>query len=223
METRRTHRKLYDDLAVKLKLWEDHYGDMPGITDHDYRKTFIEQIISSLRRIEYITQIQNRSIDPERSNPHSPLFDPLRSAILMAKKGDTDEAIWTVFIATHFGRHIADGWKLAANVYGSFGEGPTWSSDTYRADKKGFEAMLQKNLAKLQDKHISGRYSNHRQYQSKNPISIATTFRTFSEWQFSEETFAQKIRGIHKKRAKTQKRFLTSCITALKASLDLDG
>lgn len=58
--------------------------------------------------------------------------------------------------------------------------------------------MLQSNSANLGDPCIAGRYSNHRQYVSRSPHSIAKTFRGAAEWLFEYGSFADKIRNIHK-------------------------
>lgn len=81
-------------------------------------------------------RIKQGDISPERGNPFSNLFDPIRAAVLHMRNGDYDQAVWMTFIQTHFGKHHSDGWKLSANVYGSFGSGPVWTYENYRTDRK---------------------------------------------------------------------------------------
>ena len=57
--------------------------------------------------------------------------------------------------------------------------------------------MLNSNQAKLDNVQISGRYSNHRQYQSKAASSIARIFQSFFSWQVSDGSFLNKIRRLH--------------------------
>lgn len=156
--------------------------------------------MSSLRRIEYVRVIRRRHISEDRCNPHNGAFDPLKAAALLGRRGERDEAVWMAFIATQFGRHQDDGWRLAANIMGSFGEGPVWTAANYGRARENFDAMLRKNEQALSDKLRSGRYSNHRQYQSKKPHSISLTFSSFYEWQFSHGGFWELLRLIHEQR-----------------------
>ena len=170
-----------------------------GITDPVARSTLVEQMISSLRRIEYIREFRRRAdISPERINPHSPLFDPLKGAYYLNTKGLRDEGMWLAFVGTHFGKHALDGWKLAANVMGSFGQGPVWTLEHYDAASVQFEAMLAAHETDLKSKTSSGRFSNHRQYQSKKSEKIGLVFSTFYEWLAGPGGIDQRVRSIHK-------------------------
>lgn len=193
------HRDRGNDLLEGLDRYEKENGSLPGLSDPEYRRTLVAQMVSSLRRIEYISVVRQRSMSSQRSDPQSPLFDPLRAALADAHRGKLDEAVWTTFVATHFGKHISDGWKLAANVYGSFGHGPTWTAAEYTKDPAGFENMLQQRSAELRNSKQSGRFSNHRRYQSKDPSNIARTFSTYHQWQFRNGGFDAKIRDIHRR------------------------
>jgi hypothetical protein len=62
----------------------------------------------------------------------------------------------------------------------------------------------------------SGRYSNHRQYQSKAPEVIDRTFRSFYDWQFSKGGFSQLIRAVHEAHGQNP----TEAFDALYRSLD---
>jgi hypothetical protein len=193
------HRNRHQDLLNGLSLYEAAHGPLPGIAIPVWRETLVAQIISSLRRIEFIRSLHDKTIDDRRPDPSSPLFDPLQGSLLLSRKGEADEAIWLVFVGTHFGKHLRDGWKLAASVFGSFGNGPVWTAARYGADPKQFEDVLDSARAKLVDPRQSGRFSNHRQYQSKKPAVIARVFRSFHDWQFDNGSFDAKVRLIHRK------------------------
>ena len=192
------HKYKASEILSGLSRFESEIQRLPGISDPRSRHTFAMQIISSLRRVEYIRSISNRSINANRCIPTSALFDPLRAAALLSRRRDFDEAVWMTFIATHFGKHLHDGWKLAANVTGSFGDGPIWTAALYNTDRLHFEKMLKNNQINLNNPAVSGRYSNHRQYQSKNSNSIARVFQTFFDWQFAEGGFLNKINHTHR-------------------------
>lgn len=193
------HRDRQAELLAGLAAYEAQFGALPGIAEPAARVTLVEQMISSLRRIDYIRGFRDRPImSPERTNPHSSLFDPLKGAYYLDKKGARDEAVWIAFIGTHFGKHAQDGWKLAANVMGSFGQGPVWTLEQYGAHTTQFKAMLAAHEADLKSKIISGRFSNHRQYQSKKIDKISLVFSTFHEWLTGCGGINARVRLIHK-------------------------
>jgi hypothetical protein len=100
---------------------------LSGVEDVDARSVLVEQIVESLRRIEFVHFVRDEKTDPRRADPQSELFDPIRAAAFRMKKGEFDEAFWLVFLAIHFGKHVKHGWALARAVYsGSHGGVWTW-------------------------------------------------------------------------------------------------
>lgn len=194
-----THRDRGEALQVGLQQYQTDVAPLPGIAQEEARRAFIDQMISSLRRIEYVRGYRTRSVSPDRTDPHSPLFDPLKGAFFLGQRGRLEEAVWMTFVATHFGKHIEDGWKLASNVMGSFGRGPVWTAKCYGQRPGDFFAMLTTHQADLRSAVVSGRYSNHRQYQSKNAANIARVFAAFHDWQFAVGDFDARLRQIHRK------------------------
>jgi hypothetical protein len=193
-------RDRHSELLSSLAKYEASKQSLPGIRKAAHREAWVQQIISSLRRIEFISVMHQRDVAPNRIDPHSPLFDPLKGAVFLMRKGEIDEAIWLTFIATHFGKHASDGWILAANVFGSFGKGPIWTFERYTKLRGKFELMLKSNQLALSDPNISGRFSNHRQYQSKKAELIAHVFQTFHSWMSGGGGLISQIREIHKKK-----------------------
>ncbi|MBN9360691.1 MULTISPECIES: hypothetical protein [unclassified Devosia] len=194
------HRDRHAELLEGLAAYEADHGQLPGIADPAARKTLVEQMVSSLRRVEYVHGFRHRpAMSLRRVDPHSTLFDPLKGAFYLGSKGKRDEAVWIAFVGTHFGKHAKDAWKLAANVMGSFGQGPIWNAERYGAHTADFEAMLVAHQHDLKSKAISGRFSNHRQYQSKKPEKIAKVFATFHEWLTATDGINARVRQIHEK------------------------
>jgi len=140
-----------------------HHGTvrrLPGVARTEARDTLAWQMVASLRRLDYTRLLKQRPIDPARADPASPLFDPERAAILYARNGKLDEAIWLVFLATHFGKHARSGWQRLREVYaGSNGRQWTWAA--YSADPAAFRRWLGRHEA-----HIGGGFGNHRKYAS---------------------------------------------------------
>ena len=195
---RGAHRARGARLLAGLRQYENEVAPLPGIAQPEARETLIEQMISSLRRIEYLRAFRDRPIVPARMDSHSPFFDPLKGAYYLGLRGHRDEAVWMTFVATHFGKHVDDGWKLAANVMGSFGNGPVWTAHHYGGHADAFSTMLARHQGDLSDPTISGRFSNHRQYQSKNATIIAQVFATYHHWQFAQGGFDGLIRQVHR-------------------------
>lgn len=193
------HRNRLQDILNRLGEYERVHGPLTGIREENRRQCLGEQIVSSLRSIEYIRQLHLRNIHANRGNPCSNMFDPIKAAMRLNRQGHFDEAIWLTFVQTHFGKHELDGWKLAGNIYGSFGDGPIWTFEAYSAELGEFEAMLLRKEASLLDKVVAGRFSNHRKYQSKKPPNIAKTFRTFHTWQTEFGGFRDRLINTHER------------------------
>lgn len=191
------HKNRINEFLGKIGQIDAQFGPLPGIATADRRKCWAQQIVSSLRRISYTDALLMRSVDAARCNPYSDIFDPVRGALHFQRMGQLDEAVWLTFILTHFGKHAVDEWKLAANIYGSFGAGPIWTFAQYTADPTGFDNMLLANSGQLADASVSGSFSNHRKFQSKKPQAIAKTFRTYYQWQTEFGGFRDRMIATH--------------------------
>ncbi len=173
------HKDRIDEFVVKIGLIDKQFGPFPGIATAQRRCCWAQQIASSLRRIAYTDALLSRAVNVSRCDPHLDVFDPLRGALHFYRQGQLDEAVWLTFILTHFGKHAVDEWKLARNVYGSFGAGPVWTFEIYSRNADAFEGMLFANSDDLADARVSGSFSNHRKFQSKKAETIAKTFRSY--------------------------------------------
>lgn len=191
------HKARMAEILEKIEQIDQQVGPLSGITTIAKKQCWAQQILSSLRRISYTDTLLTRGVNAARRNPHSEIFDPVRGAIDLHRNGELDEAVWLVFILTHFGKSAIDEWKLAANIFGSFGVGPVWTFASYNADALAFENMLTANRDNLEDLTVSGRFSNHRKFESKKPTAIARTFRTFHDWQTEFGGFREKIIATH--------------------------
>ncbi len=191
------HKDRVGEFVEKIGEINQQFGPLPGIATAEQRLCWAQQIVSSLRRISYTDTLLSRGVDASRGDPHSGIFDPIKGALHLQRNGRLDEAVWLAFLLTHFGKHAVDEWKLAGNVYGSFGVGPVWTLAMYSADTAAFENMLIANAGNLADAGISGRFSNHRKFQSKKPEAIAKTFRTYYAWQTEFGGFRDRLIATH--------------------------
>ncbi|RUW71125.1 MULTISPECIES: hypothetical protein [unclassified Mesorhizobium] len=144
---------------------------LPGIANAEARSVLVEQLVESCRRIDFVTRVAERGISPERENPHSPIFDPIRAAILKMLNGEMDEAYWLIFLAIHFGKHSDDGWELVRNVYGRLGALPIWTWASVVANPAAFRQWMGANGNQL----AQWRFGNHRKYESLSAVSESGT------------------------------------------------
>ena len=79
--------------------------NLQGIQRPVQKSTLVEQIVESIRRIQYVSVIRQRHISPLRADPDSELFDPIKGAILFDQAGHFEDACWMVFVFVHFGKH----------------------------------------------------------------------------------------------------------------------
>jgi len=190
------------DEPILKKLEKDlmkfHKSGMPllGIVPMENRISFIRQVVDSMRRINYVAHIREADHSPDRENPLSWLFDPLKAAVISAKRGDLEEAFWRVFIATHFGKNLRTGWKLSAEVYGALGQRRPWTWLEVSGDVKGFQQWLSRNHLAL-----TGKFGNHRKYESLKPTTKGpgAVVASYVKWIESAGGHHQLIQTTEKK------------------------
>jgi hypothetical protein len=161
-------RALAQQLESGLLRFSRERRDLPGIADPEARQPLIEQFLESIHRVNYPKLISTRDISPRRADPTSELFDPLKAAISHQRKGNTDEALWLVFLFVHFGKHSLGGYRYAREIYGRLGQGGLWDWESVSADPSGFRTWLAGNVAKLRRAGVPGGFGNHRKYESLN-------------------------------------------------------
>lgn len=188
-------------LAAELRRFDKQVMALPGIHPPGYLDCLVEQLVDSLRRIEFAYRVRDGHHDPRRMDPHTPLFDPLKAAVLRLRRGEVDEAYWLVFLATHFGKHAQDGWRLAKDIYGRLGGPGVWDWATVSASPAAFRAWLAANEARLTGDGVSRRFSNHRKYESLKASSAAGTaavFESYVGWVGPPRTHQELVREVHK-------------------------
>jgi Alpha-glutamyl/putrescinyl thymine pyrophosphorylase clade 3 len=184
-------------LNTSLVKFEAEVEGLLGIKSGAARAVLVEQMIESLRRIEFVHFIRDGKIDQRRADPSSDLFDPIRAAAFRMRKGEIDEAFWLVFISTHFGKHVKFGWSLARAVYG--GDGKPWTWDRVSQNIGAFRIWLSKKEASLQANYS---FSNHRKYQSlsaHSKVGTGAVITSYVEWVAPPHTHLQMIQGFHTK------------------------
>ena len=152
-----------------------------GLGSDAARASFARQIIDSFHRVEYVERLGERAIDPQRADPQSPLFDPLKAAKLHQAQGDIDEAAWLVFMATHFGFHRRRKWEATQAVYGALGLEDPWTWLRVTGNPAGFRRWFLDNARGLEGLP----FGNHRKYESLRADAaqnLADTVASYLAW-----------------------------------------
>jgi hypothetical protein len=172
-------QKVAEKLEAELAAFSAGERHLPGIADLPARRSLAMQMVASLRRLDYTEKVRNRPISPGRANPENALFDPERAAMLHAREGRVDEAFWLIFLATHFGKHPAQGWERLRDVYSGLGTG-IWTWDRTSGDPAAFRLWLREN-----EHRIGGGFGNHRKYEtlrSGSPNGTAAVIESYINW-----------------------------------------
>lgn len=186
-------------LEAALIDFHKNMRPLPGIQTPTRRRVFLEQLLESIHRIQFIDRgvlyhrNQPRAISPDRANPSSDLFDPIKGAAFLAGQGEHDEACWLVFLFVHFGKHARTGYQLARDVYGSLGNGPRWDWDRTSSDPQGFRNWLAANQHTLKNVGTPRLFGNHRKYVSLDAHSddgTGAAFATYVDWVIPHRTHA---------------------------------
>jgi alpha-glutamyl/putrescinyl thymine pyrophosphorylase-like protein len=167
-------------LDKALECYSQTIRALPGIDSVESRRAFVAQLIESRRRVEYVRRIASRDVNAKRADPSSTFFDPLKAALHFQRSGNTNEAMWLVFLATHFGKSGQFGWDRVRAVYGSLGQGGTWNWARTSTEPVAFRNWLDANRA-----NIPGRFGNHRKYESLDAVSTTGTgqvIETYVGW-----------------------------------------
>jgi Alpha-glutamyl/putrescinyl thymine pyrophosphorylase clade 3 len=177
------------ELEAQLIAFHKEQMPLTGIVPVENILAFVDQLIDSLQRVEYVHKVRARSISPLRTDPKSELFDPVRAAIFMAESEQREEAFWLVFLATHCGRNLRTEWLLARELYGAYEDKP-WTWACVAADPAAYGEWLEDNRV-----FFAGKFGNHRKYESLKQGSRGTgvVVRTYVEWVKEHGSHAEMI------------------------------
>lgn len=160
-------------LSTKLDQALNNGLQLPGIRAIENKTTLVEQLVESIRRVDYVSAIASRNISANRIDPDSNYFDPIRAAVLNAQVGNLEEASWLVFLATHFGKASRTGWLLTKDVYGALGAGFNWTWPLVSTQPLDMSQWIANNQAELRS---GGRkFGNHRKYETLDPSKSNST------------------------------------------------
>nr|WP_255487126.1 hypothetical protein [Oceanospirillum sediminis] len=174
------NRELFNSLSSRIMEFHDRHEPLPGILHDQQLDVFVYQIIDSIRRVEFASQIGSRNDSHRRMDPNDEMFDPLKAAKLHFSDGNIDEACWLVFLATHCGKHAIDGWKLSRDIYGMSGKNIMsweWACNN--------QYYIEQWMSDHFDRSSTGRFGNHRKYEtldSSSRVSTANVLQSYIKW-----------------------------------------
>lgn len=184
-------------LRTKIGQHQARCRPLPGINTPGHLDCILAQLIDSKRRVKYAKTITAIQHDQTVKDPRNIAFNPLKAAVLHSRSGNHDEACWLVFLATHFGKHISDGWNLTKAVYGRLGAGPNWDWATTSQNVAAFRTWISQNEKALR----RFRFSNHRKYESivsAHGKGLADVVESYVNWIGPPGTHSDFVRAAHK-------------------------
>lgn len=181
---RKRETQLYQQLLQGLQYCHQQKFPLPGVQDTIQRDVYLRQLIDSIRRVRFVRVIAGRDIHPDRADGLSPIFDPIRAALLHYRAGNIDEACWLAFLFVHFGKHPLSGYRYTREFYSALGQRASWTFNAVMADTAGMRKWLDQNEQQLRRGKSRG-FGNHRKYLSlsgskKNGTGDA--FETYARW-----------------------------------------
>jgi hypothetical protein len=186
------------EFACSLRAYSANTRRLLGIQDEASVACLTRQLLDSVRRVEFVRLLGAKRYSNVVADPSSALFDPLKAAVVRLQQGNSDDAVWLVFLGVHFGKHPKDGWLLARYVYGRGGEEGLWDWASVVADLPGFRGWLETH----QDSLKRFRFSNHRKYESVSGTSANGTgnvVRTFVDWITTAGSLNALVRDAHRR------------------------
>lgn len=161
-------------------------GPVPllGIQSVARRDVYVLQLVDSMRRVRFVSAIASRNIHPDRGDGLSPMFDPVKAAVLRNQAGDIEEACWLIFLFVHFGKHAKSGYRYAREVYGALGTRDPWTFANVSVDVAGFCHWLDEHNKEISRGTARG-FGNHRKYESLDaykPNGTGTAVATYVQW-----------------------------------------
>lgn len=184
MSSRIKDKKKFDQISDLLDTFPNTRFQFVGLTSPVRKSVLIAQLIDSIRRIEYLRLTSVRARSPSLYQPYSGSFRPFGGAAALHKVGRTDDAYWLVYLATHFGKHKADGWNLTEDFYGRFRQGGVWDWATASQNPQAIAHWLAGMYPHVTSGGRSRRFGNHRKFETLKPGPKGTghAAATYIEW-----------------------------------------
>ncbi|PCJ66084.1 MAG: hypothetical protein COA58_08400 [Bacteroidetes bacterium] len=154
---------------------------MPGLND-EVRKTLNLQFVDSIKRIKIIEVIDKKGVDDTCLKLNSDTFNPIKAIAWYKSIGNYNEAIWLIFLVTHFGKNINTNWNLLVDTYSGARVDSIWNWESTSTELGDFLDWLNLNEGNLKK---VGKFGNHRKYQSISAVcknGTGDAFTSYINW-----------------------------------------
>jgi len=165
---------------------------LAGISGNGERECLIEQLIESVRRVQYPQALRSRDLFEGRTDPTNDAFDPIRAAILFERRGNSDEAFWLVFLFIQFGKNTKTGYRLLREVYAGAGSGGLWTWKRIASDLAAFTDWLEVQIAVWVGERTLRAFGSHRGHERLE--LVGKTIRTYVAWVAPPRSHKELIR-----------------------------
>ncbi len=168
-------------LAQRLIHALQHYHakvvPLPGIQGTGAADSLARQIVDSIQRVDYVYTIASRRISSASYRPNSGAFNPMRAAIWHKNSNNYEEACWLTFLSVNFGKHKTTKWKLTEEIYGANSNKAVMTWNRMNCNPNLLTNWLSNNHLIL-----SGKFGNHRKYETLNTSKRNHTGETISSY-----------------------------------------
>lgn len=191
----------FENISILLDSFSNDVLSLVGLTSPKRKSVLTAQLIDSIRRVEFLRIKSERAKSASLHTPYSKSFEPLGGAAVLLKAGQTDDAYWLVYLATHFGKHKVDGWNLTEDFYGRFGQGGVWNWAAASQDPLAISDWLETVYPNVTKVGRSRRFGNHRKFETLKPGPKGTghALATYIQWVGQHGSHRALINDAHKR------------------------
>ncbi|WP_297809597.1 hypothetical protein [uncultured Methylophaga sp.] len=150
---------------------------MPGVADQVAQEVFVQQILDSIRRVDFVYTQRQRNISAVCAAPTSDAFDPIKAAIYYFANNQIEEAFWLVFLSTFTGKHKSKKWIMLSEMYSMLGTGQLLTWDYINNNFQQFSSWYEKNHP-----NITRAFGNHRKFETLKAHADGSPINVFSSY-----------------------------------------
>lgn len=169
-------------IEKKMLTFDGLVNKLPGLADHEIRKTFVAQMAKASRELVAITAIASSYTVTDTGCLQTDNFDPLHKAVCFYHRNEFDEACWLLFLCSYIGKHPKQKWRLLNSIYHSLDSGLSWSWKTVSQDINDFCKWLHDHQLKLRDEGNFGEVHKHSMFEGSKVNTMQDDIKNYVHW-----------------------------------------